>query len=134
MERELPKVGVGVIITKDDKVLYGRRKRSHETGYWCFPGGHLEFNEKLEECAEREVMEEAGIRIKNVRFAAITNDMFRKEKKHYITVFMRADYHSGTPKDTEEMEKWRWFKWGKSPKPLSLPNKDLLKQGYKPQQ
>ena len=132
MERQLPKVGVGVIVIKDNKVLYGKRKRSHETGYWCFPGGHLEFNEELEECAIREVMEESGIRIKNVKFAALTNDMFKKEGKHYITVFMRAEYESGAPEDTVEMEQWKWLEWGKFPEPLSLPNANLLKQGYNP--
>lgn len=132
MDETRPKVGVGVIVTKGNKVLYGRRKRSHETGFWCFPGGHLEFNEGLEECAIREVKEEAGIKIKNVRFVALTNDLFKNEGKHYITIFMLAEHDSGEPADSEEMEGWKWLEWGKLPEPLSLPNANLLKQGYNP--
>jgi 8-oxo-dGTP diphosphatase len=64
---ERPKVGVGVIIMKDQKVLVGKRKRSHAPGTWNFPGGHLELNEEVFECAKREVQEEAGIKIKNLR-------------------------------------------------------------------
>jgi len=60
-----PKVGVGIIVIKDNKVLLGKRKNSHGEGSWCFPGGHLEFNESLENCAKREVLEETGIEIKN---------------------------------------------------------------------
>ncbi|MFH0831244.1 MAG: NUDIX domain-containing protein [archaeon] len=132
MEPVRPKVGVGVIVTKNNKVLYGKRKRSHETGFWSFPGGHLEFNEEFEECAAREVLEEAGIKIKNVRFAALTNDFFKNEGKHYITIFMLAEHDSGEPADSEEMEDWRWMEWGKSPEPMCLPNANLLKQGYNP--
>jgi len=61
-----PKVGVGIIVIKDNKVLLGKRKNSHGEGSWCFPGGHLEFNESLENCAKREVLEETGIEIKNI--------------------------------------------------------------------
>jgi 8-oxo-dGTP diphosphatase len=35
-----PKVGVGVCIVKDNKVLLGKRKNSHGDGTWAFPGGH----------------------------------------------------------------------------------------------
>ncbi len=54
---ERPKVGVGVIVVKEGKVLLLQRKNSHGSGTWCFPGGHLEYGESLEECAKREVLE-----------------------------------------------------------------------------
>lgn len=36
-----PKVGLGVFIMKDGKVLLGKRKNAHGDDDWCFPGGHL---------------------------------------------------------------------------------------------
>ena len=81
-----PKVGLGVIIKKDGKVLMGKRKNSHGEGTWNFPGGHLEYEESWEECARRETREEAGIEIKNIIFATATNDIFENEQKHYITI------------------------------------------------
>lgn len=43
-----PKVGIGVIIVKDDgHILVGKRKASH-TPYWSIPGGHLELGESFE--------------------------------------------------------------------------------------
>jgi len=79
-----PFVGVAIIVIKEDKVLLGKRKNSHGSGTWQFPGGHLEFNESIKDCARRELFEETGIKIKNISFGPYTNDIFQKEKKHYI--------------------------------------------------
>jgi len=129
-----PKIGVGVIVIKDGKVLLGKRKNAHGDGSWSFPGGHLEFNEEVEDCAIRETKEEAGISIKNIRNGFYTNDIFEKEKKHYITLFVIADYDSGNVniKEPEKCERWEWFYWGKLPKPLFLPIENLLKQRFDP--
>ena len=129
-----PKVGVGVIVIKDGKILLGKRKNAHGEGSWNFPGGHLEFNESWEDCALRETMEETGIAIKNIRFGTVTNDIFQAEEKHYITIFMLADYDSGEVKVMEptKCEKWEWFLWRQLPQPLFVPIQNLLKEGYDP--
>lgn len=129
-----PKIGVGVIVIKDDKVLLGKRKNAHGEGTWCFPGGHLEFNEKIEDCAARETKEETGIEIKNIRMASFTNDIFEKEQKHYVTLFVIAELSSGTPKimEPEKCESWQWFNWDDMPRPLFVPIQNLLKQDYNP--
>lgn len=129
-----PKVGVGVIVIKDGKILLGKRKNAHGEGSWSFPGGHLEFNESWEDCASRETMEETGVAIKNIRFGTVTNDIFQAEEKHYITIFMLSDYESGEVKimEPEKCEKWEWFPWSQLPQPLFVPIQNLLKKGYNP--
>ncbi len=131
-----PKVGVGVFIIKSNKVLLGKRKNAHGEGSWSFPGGHLEINESWEECAKRESLEETGLHISNIRFATVTNDIFQFEQKHYITLFMIADYQSGEPElmEPDKCEKWEWFEWDdkKLPHPLFLPIQNLLKQKFTP--
>ena len=131
---KFPKVGVGVIVVKDNKVLLEKRKNAHGEGTWGFPGGHLEFNEELEECAKREVMEEAGIEVRNIRIGTFTNDKFEKEGKHYITLFILADYDSGEVNilEPDRTEKWEWCSWDDLPSPLFLPIENLLKQGFNP--
>jgi 8-oxo-dGTP diphosphatase len=37
------KIGIGVMVFKDGKVLMARRKGSHGQGEYAFPGGHLEY-------------------------------------------------------------------------------------------
>jgi 8-oxo-dGTP diphosphatase len=129
------KTGIGVIVVKDSKVLLGKRLNSHGGGTWSFPGGHLEMFETWEQCAIREVLEETDISIANLRFAAVTNDIFREEDKHYITIFILADYSYGNLKVNEphKCEKWEWFDWNNLPSPLFLPIQNLLQQGYDPE-
>ena len=128
-----PLIGVAIIVTKDNRVLLGKRKNSHGEGTWAFPGGHLEFNESIEDCARREVTEETGIKIKNLRYGPYTNDIFADEGKHYVTLFVMADYNSGTPevKEPHKCEKWKWSPWPPGLKPLFLPIQNLLKQNFR---
>ncbi len=129
-----PKVGVGVVIMKDGKVLLGKRKNAHGEGSWCFAGGHLEYGESWEECARREALEETGLTIKNVRFGTITNDIFEKEQKHYITLYMLCEPDVGqvTVMEPEKCEGWEWFDWDNLPRPLFIPIENLLSMGYNP--
>lgn len=129
-----PYVGVGVIVVKHDTVLMGLRKASHGSGTWNFPGGHLEYGEDILDCARREVWEEAGIRIRNARMGPYTNDIFKQEHKHYITLFVLSDYGYGEVqvREPEKCERWEWFSWENLPSPLFLPIKNLKKNGFHP--
>ncbi len=129
-----PIVGVAGIVFKEGKVLLGKRKGSHGAGTWGFPGGKLELNEGLEACFERELFQETGIRAKNLRLGPFTNDIFEKEKAHYITLYILADYDSGEPKvmEPDKCEKWEWHYFSSLPQPLFLPIQNLIRQGYCP--
>lgn len=131
---ERPKVGLGVLIRYQGRVLLGKRKNAHGEGAWCAPGGHLEYGESFEECAHREIEEETGLKVKNLKFATCTNDIFLKENKHYVTIIMVADLESGEPevKEPEKCERWEWFDWEDLPEPLFLPNINLKKQKFNP--
>lgn len=128
-----PLIGVAVLVVKNNKVLLGKRKTAHGAGTWAFPGGHLEFNETIEDCARREVFEETGIHITNLRYAAYTNDIFDREEKHYVTLFVTAEHQSGMPvvKEPQKCEKWAWFEWPPQATPLFLPIHNLLEQDFK---
>ena len=131
---ERPKVGVAVIIIKDNQVLLGKRRNAHGAGTWCFPGGHLEFGETIQDCARREALEETGLVIANLRLTAYTNDMFEAEGKHYVTLFVVAEHNSGEPLGLEPAKcaGWEWFSWDSLPRPLFLPIENLLRQEFHP--
>lgn len=125
-----PKVGLGVyIFNHENEILFLKRQGAHGAGTWCPPGGHLEFGESFTDCAKREVEEEVGIKIKNIEFLGLTNDISEEESTHYITIAMRAVVKSGKPKimEPDKMTDLGWFSLDKLPKPLFLPCKNLLK-------
>jgi 8-oxo-dGTP diphosphatase len=72
--------------------------------------------------------------VKNLNYVKLTNDMFKEEKKHYITIFLVCDYESGELeiKEPHKCAAMDWFEWNKLPEPLFLPIKNLLKQGFNP--
>ena len=121
-----PKVGIGILVFKDGKVLLGKRKEAHGKGEYASPGGHLEFGESVEECVKRECLEEAGIKIKNIKFLRFSN--MRKYGKHYADIGLTADWESGEPKALEphKMEKWDWYDLDNLPKPLFAHIEDSL--------
>ena len=114
-----PKVGVGVMILKDEKVLLGKRKGSHGEGEYAFPGGHLEYMESFADCARREVNEECGVEIENIRFQYLAN-ITKYAPKHYTHIGLVADWKNGEPKvlEPEKSESWGWYDMDNLPQPI----------------
>src|SRR5512138_2506519 len=126
---QTPKVGTAIIITRENKVLLMKRKGPHGHGTWSTPGGHLEFGETPEQCAQREAKEEVGMDVTEARFRAVTNDMFEDEGRHYITIWMDCQTLPQAPVIAAEREvaELGWFAWDALPSPLFLPLENLLK-------
>jgi len=114
-----PKVGVGVLILKEGEVLLGKRKGSHGSGEYAFPGGHLEYMESFEECARRETKEECGIEIKNIRFQFVAN-VSLYAPKHYVHISLVADWEEGDPTvlEPEKCDSWEWYALNELPTPV----------------
>lgn len=58
-----PKVGVGVLVQQDGRVLLIRRGVPPEKGKWSLPAGFLDQGEDPRETAAREVLEETGVKV-----------------------------------------------------------------------
>lgn len=134
MTENRPKVGVGVLILKDGKILLGKRKGKYGEGTWCPPGGHLEYKESIFDCAERETMEEAGIKISNLKLGNFTNDNNLPYEKHYITLYVIAEHEDGEPSimEPDKCSEWGWFEWSKLPEPLFYPMQNYVDEGFSP--
>jgi len=126
--RNVVAVGVAVIVRRGGRVLLTKRAGSHGAGTWAPPGGHLDIGETFEDCAARETREETGVVIADVRFRAVTNDIFPDVGKHYATIWMEAAYASGEARinSPREMSEVGWFDWDDLPRPRFLPLENYL--------
>ena len=96
---------------------------AHGANTWSIPGGHREYGESWEECAKREVLEETGLEITNVRLLTVTNDLFENDQKHYITLWVESDWVSGKESVTEpdKLIQLAWRDFASLPSPLFDP-------------
>lgn len=94
-----------VLVRRGDQVLL-TRKAEWPPGRFSLVAGFLDFGESLEECAIREVREETGIEIENVRYVGSQNWPFPAQ----LMAGFVADYVGGELiVDTTELEDARWF-------------------------
>ncbi len=116
-----PLVGIAVIVVypsrHPDSVLVSERLSSHGKGGFQLPGGHLEYGESFEECAQRELKEETNLHCSNFKLVHVTNTIFSEEDggpKHYVTLFMKTTIDDDSTLKCLEPHKnsdWIWIKW-----------------------
>ena len=76
------------------------------------------------------MLEETGLIVDSIEKFTFTNDIFEKEGKHYVTLFVVASSVSGEPQVTEpdKCKQWKWCRLDDLPEPLFLPLINLLKE------
>jgi NAD+ diphosphatase len=104
------------LIRRGHKILLARSPR-FAPGMYSALAGFVEPGESLEQCLEREVLEETGIRIANVRYFASQPWPF----PHSLMIAFVADYAGGEIRPApDEIEDAQWFDIDALPK---LPNR-----------
>lgn len=115
------------IINGEVRFLLIKNKRSAN---WGFPKGHMERGETEKETAYREVLEEAGIRIRfmpDFRYKSEYSIQGRIEKK--VIIFLATTDDTSTIIQREEIEEYLWLKFDKAMNSLKFPNdKNLLRK------
>ena len=110
------KVGVGGLLFKEGKLLFGRRKAELGKGLWGVAGGHVEFGESFSEAFVREVREEVGVEIGKLEPICVANIKVATDKQ-YVDVGFTAEIISGEPKvmEPDKLEAWHFFELDKLP-------------------
>ena len=107
-----PVVAVGAIVFDNDRVLLVRRGQPPSQDLWAIPGGRVKLGETLQEAAEREILEETGIRIRAgepvYTFDYIERDGTSRPRFHYVIVDLRADFIDGELRAGDDAADVRW--------------------------
>lgn len=102
---DTPKPCIMVAIVKGDEILLLKQSYIYKNSKVLL-SGYVGNNETAEDAVYREVMEESGIKIKNISY--LGSD-FVKDKEILMITFM-AEYVSGEIKKSEEVEGMGWSK------------------------
>jgi len=121
---------MGVLVMRRGRVLLGRRRGSHGEGYYAAPGGHIEFGESFEQAARREVREETGLEIADLKLLSIGNYVFKREdgERHYIDVDFVCEALTGEPQlaEREKCDGWDWYDLDDLPQPLFIVTRRMI--------
>lgn len=124
-----------MLFLREGKVLLGHRhpdpKKAdsalHGEGTWTMPGGKLDFGETFESGAKREVKEETGIDLLELKAISLNND--RVADAHFVTIGLQALRWSGEPQvlEPDEITEWRWFSLDELPELMYFPSAKMLR-------
>ena len=103
----LEAVGVVVgIVVMGNKFLVERRRwdETIDPGIVCLPAGHVKPNEGLEDALKREMMEELGIQVKEMKFVCENFYVASNGERQHAYCYIVTDYE-GEPvcKATQEI-------------------------------
>lgn len=114
-----PRLAVGAVVFRDRRVLLVLRGHPPAKGQWAIPGGKVKLGETLQQAAEREILEETGIRIKAgdpiFTFETIEHDPKGAIVFHYVIIDLSAEFLNGTVRPGDDALDVRWFAFQELP-------------------
>lgn len=101
-----------VVITKEEqpKVLLIQRGADPFKGCWAFPGGFMNMDETTEQCAIRELEEETGLKVSELRQIGAYSKVDRDPRGRTITVaYLVIVNHPIAVTGQDDAAKAQWF-------------------------
>lgn len=102
------RVGCSVLIKSNDKLLLGIRNKEPNKGLIITPGGGVELFENMIDTVKREIMEETGLEIINIRQLK-TYEIINKPDEHRIIIYWSADYDKNSIHSTSDLTNAKFY-------------------------
>ena len=118
-----------VVMTKDavPQVLLIERGADPYKGCWAFPGGFMNMDETTEQCAIRELEEETGIEVTDIKQIGAYSKVDRDPRGRTITVAYLALVSSPIPvTGQDDAAKAQWFPIDNLPS-LAFDHEDIMR-------
>ena len=101
----LPHIICGCIIEQDDKVALCLRAIEPQKNTWTIPAGYLEFGESTEAAAQREALEETGMKVEIRELYSV----FNVQHMHQVYIIYRAQFVQKNQEMGHESLAVKWF-------------------------
>jgi ADP-ribose pyrophosphatase YjhB (NUDIX family) len=101
-----PRLVSNVIPERNGRILLLRRAIEPSYGRWAFPGGYMELGESAQEGAEREALEEVGLRVKAGGLVGV----YTRVTQAVVVLVFRSAKVSGRPAAGPETLELAWFR------------------------
>jgi 8-oxo-dGTP diphosphatase len=114
-------------VVREGRILLVQRLTAPEAGAWSLPGGKVDFLERAEDAAAREILEETGLRIALDGLLCLVQ-MIGIDGQHWLNPVYRARVLSGVARVMEPTKAsgLDWFALDAPPSPLSLAAREAL--------
>ena len=89
------RVGCSVLIKSNNKLLLGIRNKEPNRGMIITPVGGIKLFERMEDTVKREIMEETGLEITNIKQLG-TYEIINNPDEHRIIIYWSADYNKNS--------------------------------------
>ena len=116
MSYKSPKLTVDGLVLKDKKILLIKRKNYPFKGKWALPGGFVEYGEKTEDAAVREVFEETGLKTKIKEIIGVYSDPKIDPRGHTVSVIYLLEMCGGKLKSNDDASDAKFFDLNQLPK------------------
>ncbi len=118
---DFPGVGTGLAILRDGKLLLYRRNNAPEAGHWNIVGGKVDAMEHSTDAAKREAEEESGLKIGEIRFLCLSEQIIETERQHWVSIIYSTSDFTGDPRvmEPDKLPAYGWFALDALPSPLS---------------
>jgi ADP-ribose pyrophosphatase YjhB (NUDIX family) len=99
-----PKLAVDCIIRIDGRILLIHRRNTPHG--WALPGGFVEYGESVEDAVRREMREETGLKLEDLRQFRVYSDPSRDPRGHTVSVVFTAR-GVGKPEPGDDADRYR---------------------------
>ena len=113
-----PKVAVVVVVMQAKKVLLTRRVNTPQQGYWTFPGGFVDAGEDPARAAERECLEETGLRVRVVKLLDVLSGQEHPRGSHILIAYLGQNI-AGDVRPGDDADRAEFFRLEELP-PLAF--------------